>query len=954
MRKLRDLFNLVKLPLQVALITGLVMQLISLGLIANENKDIEKNETSRSVVFLQHLLTHLQLVTLQATSGTNAIALKVVANGGHFSGPDNQRFADGIMGMMPDWHNISVSPNDCIRMVSPIKENRSALGYCLYSNSTEWKDIAKIVKANRVRILGPYQLAQGGTGFILHRPIYLANGDYWGLVSAITLVKHFTSVLVEAGNSDGMDFSISISDVDNKNPRLVFSNLAIGQKYEVKKKFKIGDNLFSISAAPEVVDYSNLINLQRRMGAVTVSLIITNVLITLLVRRQREATRKWLEVSKFSPSVLFQLHVSRDGKLDLDYVSTNCLSLFGVDSETLLAAENPLALLFENEDVRRATNRLNSVKSPGEVWSQRLALLSPHKGQSWVQVDATYEKTANGEHSWNGVFLDATAAVDKESTNLLTAKAFDILEEGVVVMNSNWVVVNANKATVGLTGYALSAMIGRHINDFVGGLNDPDFIEQLKEGLETKGIWRGQTMFRNSDGTINREFVTFTAIKNNAGEIVEIIAVVNGTQDVLIDSTTALANRKLFEENLASAIEAAAAAGRKVALLHIGVHGIGAINDTFGYLIGDRVMRELAEKLLPFASTSRSVGRLRDSEFGLYRELLNEGEDLDTLAKSIVMALSEPLEYDKIKVLLEVSVGISVYPDDSASVQDLRSHADQAYKSTLTASENRVSYFSNEYEERAKVRSYLTSYLNEALENKSLQFFYQPIVRVSDRSLCKAEVLTRWFDEHLGEVSPARFIPIAEKSSLINQLGMQLLESTLAFSQELSKSGIEIQLSVNVSPYEFMGEGFVRERNELFAKYPDAKKENIVFELTEGSLLTNKALVQQRIEAFSEQGIGFAIDDFGTGYSSLSYLQELSVNYVKIDKSFVDRIETPSGLALCKAIVDLAHAISLEVIAEGVESESQLTLLDSIGCDFAQGYYFSKPVSRQEFTKILS
>ena len=145
-----------------------------------------------------------------------------------------------------------------------------------------------------------------------------------------------------------------------------------------------------------------------------------------------------------------------------------------------------------------------------------MALLSPHKGQTWIQVDATYERIANGQHSWNGVFVDATSAVDKEATNLLTAKAFDILEEGVVVMDSEWNIVNANKATISLTGYSLAALVGRNIDDFVGGLNDADFTQQLKDGLATRGIWRGQTYFRNNDGTINRDFVTFTAIKNNA------------------------------------------------------------------------------------------------------------------------------------------------------------------------------------------------------------------------------------------------------------------------------------------------------------------------------------------------------------------------------------------------------------------------------------------------------
>jgi EAL domain-containing protein (putative c-di-GMP-specific phosphodiesterase class I) len=226
-------------------------------------------------------------------------------------------------------------------------------------------------------------------------------------------------------------------------------------------------------------------------------------------------------------------------------------------------------------------------------------------------------------------------------------------------------------------------------------------------------------------------------------------------------------------------------------------------------------------------------------------------------------------------------------------------------------------------------------------------------VRILDREVTKAEVLSRWFDEHLGQVSPARFIPLAENSNLIGQLGAQVLEDVLETLREVQKMGREVQISLNVSPVEFMSENFSEDKAQSFAKFPEVEKASIVFELTEGIFLNKKELIEERITEFHDQGIKFAIDDFGTGYSSLAYLQQLDVDFIKIDKAFIDKIETAEGLALCKAIVDLSHALGLQLIAEGVETETQLHLLEQIGCEYAQGYFFSKPVPKGDFLRLL-
>jgi diguanylate cyclase (GGDEF)-like protein/PAS domain S-box-containing protein len=514
-------------------------------------------------------------------------------------------------------------------------------------------------------------------------------------------------------------------------------------------------------------------------------------------------------------------------------------------------------------------------------------------------------------------------------------------------------VIDVNPGLTKITGYSRADMQGQPFARFGEGLNEQALYASLRESVMTTGYWRGEIVNRHKSGAISKDMLTMTAVRDGDGKISEVIVVMNSIEKMLIDSVTGLPNRILFEERMTQQLEDATTNGVKLALLEIGVHGVGAVNHTFGYKIGDLLLHEIGERIASYAGAGRKIGRVGDTTFALVLENDEGDKALETFAQKILAGLSEPFFIDDVSVLVNAAIGVAQFPQDSNTVEELRSHAGQAYKLTADSGESAVTFFSPSMETGAKVRTYLTSDLQDALRDKKIEFYYQPIVRVADRLIVKAEVLARWNDEHLGTVSPARFIPLAEESGLIHELGHQLFESALDTALELQQLGRPIQLGLNVSPVEIMAPSFAR-MEQMTSKMKDGlDPQNIVFELTEGILLNRKDIIEERIRSCRMQGVRFAIDDFGTGYSSLAYLQQLEVDFIKIDKSFIDKIENEEGFALCRSIVELAHALGLEVIAEGVETETQLGLLDHLGCEYAQGYLFSPAVPRAAFLEFL-
>jgi len=327
---------------------------------------------------------------------------------------------------------------------------------------------------------------------------------------------------------------------------------------------------------------------------------------------------------------------------------------------------------------------------------------------------------------------------------------------------------------------------------------------------------------------------------------------------------------------------------------------------------------------------------------------------VEGVASSIVNVLGQPMVFVGRKVHLTCSIGIAVFPDDSATAADMLTNANQAVRVAKATGRDRYSYSNAALQDEARERMRLIEDLRSAIAQDQLRMVFQPVVDMTTRQVHKAEALVRWTHPELGPISPARFIPLAESSGQIKEIGDWIFDRILDLLAEARGIDPGFTVGFNLSPAEIVDPHDLTARRLALIAERGLPGSALVAEITEGMLLDRGEETMRNLRSYREAGLDFAIDDFGTGYSSLSYLQKLDVDYLKIDQSFVaDLAEGNESHALCLAIIEMAHALNLGVIAEGVETEEQWALLLAGGCDLGQGYLFSRPIPAEELLETL-
>ncbi|MBI3231399.1 MAG: EAL domain-containing protein, partial [Burkholderiales bacterium] len=376
---------------------------------------------------------------------------------------------------------------------------------------------------------------------------------------------------------------------------------------------------------------------------------------------------------------------------------------------------------------------------------------------------------------------------------------------------------------------------------------------------------------------------------------------------------------------------------------------------TLGHDIGDTLLVEAARRISSCVRASDTVARLGGDEFVILLASLEELDCVERIARTLVSTLVEPFLLANEQAYISASIGIALYPNDAQEIDDLLKHADQAMYSSKNAGRNRHSYFAPEMQQAAQLRRRMTNDLRGALEAQQMRVHYQPIVELATGSIHKAEALVRWQHPVRGLVSPADFIPLAEETGLINEIGDWVFrESARQVAHLRQIHHCNFQISVNKSPVQFRKDGGPTKAWFRYLQELGLTGQSMVIEITEGLLMNVEHNVTEKLLAFRDAGMQVSLDDFGTGYSSLSYLKKFDIDYLKIDKTFVSNLESdPDNLTLCESIIVMAHKLGLKVIAEGVETEAQRDLLAHAGCDYAQGFFFSGPVAATEFEEFL-
>ncbi len=420
------------------------------------------------------------------------------------------------------------------------------------------------------------------------------------------------------------------------------------------------------------------------------------------------------------------------------------------------------------------------------------------------------------------------------------------------------------------------------------------------------------------------------------------------------DQLTGLPNRRLFRDRLEQDMKRVMRNKTSLALLYIDLDKFKEVNDSLGHDKGDTLLIEVSKRIRQHVRDTDTLARLGGDEFVILLPAFHETGNINRVVQDVLQSLEKPFYLGGGSVgHISGSIGIALYPQDAESVDDLLRYADQAMYAAKNSKASRFHYFTRSMQEAARNRMALTADLRHALEQNQFEVYFQPIVDAQSEKIVKAEALLRWHHPVQGTISPTLFIPLAEESGLILTIGEWVFEETLRnIAKWKKRTGKIVQVSVNTSSSQFM-QAETHHWHDIYLQ-SGLPEHSITVEITESLLLLDSDRVTNQFHFFKEHGIELSIDDFGTGLSALSYLHRFDVDYLKIDKSFVQNMLTDaSSTALTQAVIIMAHKLHMKTIAEGVETEIQRDLLKSFGCDYMQGFFYSKPLPSDAFEALI-
>jgi len=540
---------------------------------------------------------------------------------------------------------------------------------------------------------------------------------------------------------------------------------------------------------------------------------------------------------------------------------------------------------------------------------------------------------------------------------------------GVIEWNTDFEVLAWNHAAENIFGYTKEEMQQPHATKNILPENVRDAVDDVwKQLLENKGGTRSRNENITKDGrTILCEWYN-TPLVGPDGNVIGVASLVDDITERTLseemiwkqanfDMLTGLPNRSMFHDRLAQEMSRADRDRLSLALLLIDLDQFKEVNDTLGHDVGDDLLREAGSRISDCVRNSDTVARLGGDEFTVILSELHDNSNVEDITQKIINKLEEEYRLGDEIVHISGSIGITLYPNDASDIDTLVKNADQAMYAAKRKGRHCFSYFTQSLQDAAQNRLRLTNDLRSALKENQFEVYFQPIIDLKTNCTVKAEALLRWHHPVRGMVSPLEFIYLAEETGLINKISDWVFNQSVQRANEWNTQLTnDFQVSVNMSPAQFKLDthSFISEW-QAYLQGLEISGQNIVVEITEGLLLNAEPDVIDKLLWLRDAGIQVAIDDFGTGYSSLSYLKKFDIDYLKIDKTFVKNLETNvNDIALCNAIIVMAHTLGLKVIAEGVETEGQKKILKDADCDFAQGYFFSRPVPVDAFEKILN
>lgn len=547
----------------------------------------------------------------------------------------------------------------------------------------------------------------------------------------------------------------------------------------------------------------------------------------------------------------------------------------------------------------------------------------------------------------------------------MASMAFETTSEGVMITDATPAILHINRAFTETTGYAAEDVIGKNPGMLHSGRHGREFYEAIWQSLRETGRWEGEIWNRRKSGEIYPEWLHINSVRDESGDATHYVGVFSDIgpnkeiqrelqQMAYYDTLTGLPNRRLFIDRLECAVAQSYRVQDGFSLLFIDLDRFKNINDAYGHELGDELLKTVARRIHAEVRESDTVARLGGDEFVAILHDCHDRDDCGLVVEKIRRAVNEPIVLGGRELSVSAAIGVCFYPEDGGTVSDIVRNADTAmYRAKEDGSG--ISFYRPEMNAGLSERMEIENAIRRGLADGEFRLVWQPQVDLSGGTLCGAEVLARW---RRGErdIPPATFIPIAEGSGLIDMLGDWVFRQAVMELAELRKACPDCPLlvAVNFSPLQLDGESAFDRVVGVMEEH-DVPADQVEIEVTESAIMGRRPGAAEFLRRVAEHGIALAVDDFGTGYSNLANLKQVHVDRIKIDGSFVRDLEhDETSRQIVQAVISMAHSLNLKVVAECIETPGQRDILRGLGCDYGQGYLFSRPIPLPEFRNFCN
>ncbi len=611
-------------------------------------------------------------------------------------------------------------------------------------------------------------------------------------------------------------------------------------------------------------------------------------------------------------------------------------------------------------DIERVTEQLyQHLAGETPYFEAAYRMRASDGGWIWV-LDRGKVVSANSEGvatRMTGTLKNIQLLKQTEERLELFARCLENISDAVVICDTNFVVLEINQSFTVITGKERAQVIKK---PFDLAMYPSRFLQEIGHVLQTSGNWQGEIQDQRLSGEVYQAELNFDIVRDEQGVITQYVAVFSDISErkkreaelsrlANSDTLTGLPNRAVFSNELGRLVERET----KHALLVFDLDNFKKINDSLGHQLGDSLLIKLAERLSQMTKQKDRLFRLGGDEFAILLENTNDIHTITTMAKELIKQINLPFFINQHELAVTSSIGIVLYPEDGKDPEALLRNADTAMYHAKNEGANRYLFFNDSMNKLAVKRLQLENLIRHGLKEDFFTVYYQPKMDILSGQLVGMEALVRFITPKRGLISPASFIPVSEETGQIVEIGEVVLrKACLDVKRWIDQGLFHGRVAVNLSVKQFMLP-YLCEQIDDVLQQTELPSYHLELEITEGTVMQSPKMAIDTMKKLRARGIHLAMDDFGTGYSSLAYLKQFPLNTLKIDKAFIDDMNTARGRNMVDTIVTIAHNLSLTVVAEGVEHAEQLAQLKQLRCEIIQGYYYSKPLSAADFTQFL-